>query len=235
MALLDAFLRQNNVPGIQHGSNHQIWWVPVKLFNQLPIEKWEFNRDPDMDRVAEIHDHILRAKRADGIIHLADVKNKIVCYESNHRREALKGIEDCADILIDVMWNTNDEELKEEFRRLNKAVSVSELYIAEKPVDFAELIAARDSFCKKYAMLKSTSPNSHRPAFEQNSLLDDFARITKENKISVAEMMKRLEALNTEMATRDRKKLKESVIEKCTKSGCWLFAWERRLNAKELA
>jgi len=235
MALLDAFLRQNNVPGIQHGSNHQIWWVPVKLFNQLPIEKWEFNRDPDAERVAEIHDHILRAKRADGIVHLADVKNKIVCYESNHRREALKGIEDCADILIDVMWNTNDEELKEEFRRLNKAVSVAELYIAEKPIDFAELIAARDAFCKKYALLKSTSPNSHRPAFEQNSLLDDFARITKENKISVAEMMRRLEALNTEMAIRDCKKLKENVIEKCTKSGCWLFAWERRLNAKELA
>ena len=234
MALLDAFLRQNNVPGIQHGSNHQLWWVPVKLFNQLPIEKWEFNRDPDMDRVAEIHDHILRAKRADGIIHLADIKNKIVCYESNHRREALKGIDDCADILIDLMWNTNDEELKEEFRRLNKAVSVAELYIAEKPVDFNELIVARDAFCKKYAMLKSTSPNSHRPAFEQNSLLDDFARITKENKISVPELMKRLESLNDEMSRRDRKKLKEGVIEKCIKSGCWLFAWERRLNAKEL-
>ena len=234
MALLDAFLRQNNVPGIQHGSNHQLWWVPIKLFNQLPIEKWEFNRDPDMDRVAEIRDHVMRAKRADGIIHLADIKNKIVCYESNHRREALKGIEECADVLIDLMWNTNDDELKEEFRRLNKAVSVAELYIAEKPIDFAELVAARDFFCKKYAMLKSTSPNSHRPAFEQNSLLDDFARITKENKISVPEMMKRLESLNDEMSRRDRKKLKEGVIEKCIKSGCWLFAWERRLNAKEL-
>lgn len=235
MALLDAFLRLNNVPGIQHGANHQLWWVPIKVFHQLPIEKWEFNRDPDAQRVAEIREHILQAKRADGIIYLGDVNNKIVCYESNHRREALKGIEQCADILIDVMWNTNNDELKEEFHRLNKAVSVSELYIAEKPIDFSELVAARDAFCKRYASIKSTSPNPHRPSFEQNGLLNDFAQIAKENHISVAELMKRLEALNAEMATRDRKKLKEGVIEKCVKSGCWLFAWERRLNAKELA
>lgn len=235
MAFLDAFLRANNCQGIQHGLNRQIWWIPVKLFNQLPIEKWEFNRDPDADRVAEIHEHILRVKRVDGIIYLGDIKNKIVCYESNHRREALKGIEECEVILIDVMWNTNDEELKDEFRRLNKAVSVSELYVAEKPVDFNELVAARDAFCKQYAGVKSTSPNPHRPSFEQNGLLNDFAQITKENHISVAEMMRRLEILNDEMSRRDRKKLKESVIEKCTKSGCWLFAWDRRLNAKDLA
>jgi hypothetical protein len=234
MAFLDAILRTNGCSGIQHGGNHQVWWVPVKLFNQLPIEKWEFNRDPDMDRVADIRNHVLQAKRVDGIIQLAVIGKKIVCYESNHRRMALEGIEDCADVLIDVFLNASDELLKEEFRRLNKAVSVSELYIAEKPVDFGELVAARDAFCKRYAGIKSTSPNPHRPSFEQNGLLNDFAQITKENKISVAEMMKRLEALNAEMATRDRKKLKEGVIEKCIKSGCWLFAWERRLNAKEL-
>jgi len=45
--------------------------------------------------------------------------------------------------------------------------------------------------------------------------------------------MTRLEALNTEMSTRDRKGVSDKVIEKCTKSGFWLFAWNNRLDVKD--
>jgi len=236
MALLNAFLRENNCTGLQHGENHQIWWVPVKLFNQLPIKQWKFNRPPDMDRVAEIHQHILKAKRVDGIIYLADVETDIVCYESNHRRLGIKGIDDCAHILIDIMWNATDEDVKQEFYRLNKAVSVPDLYISkEVVVQAADLIAARDTFCKKYAALKSTSANPHRPGFNQEGILNDFLEITKVHKITVDELMTRLDKLNTKMATRDRKKLTQNVIEKCEKSGLWLFAWEKRLSLRDFA
>ena len=235
MAFLDAILRTNGCSGIQHGGNHQVWWVPVKLFNQLPIEKWEFNRDPDMDRVAEIRNHILQAKRVDGIIQLAVIGKKIVCYESNHRRMALEGIEDCADVLIDVFLNASDELLKEEFRRLNKAVSVSELYIAEKPVAFNDLIAARDAFCKKYKLLKVTTDRPQRPNFNAERLLDDFVEIVKEHNISVEEMMRRLDNLNVRLSHKAiDSKLTDKVKEKCTNAGMWLFAWTGRINPKDV-
>lgn len=189
-----------------------------------------------MDRVAEIHQHILKAKRVDGIIYLADVETDIVCYESNHRRLGIKGIDDCAHILVDIMWNATDEDVKQEFYRLNKAVSVPDLYISkEVVVQAADLIAARDTFCKKYAALKSTSANPHRPGFNQEGILNDFLEITKVHKITVDELMTRLDKLNTKMATRDRKKLTQNVIEKCEKSGLWLFAWEKRLSLRDFA
>jgi hypothetical protein len=236
MALLNAFLRENGCTGLQHGENHQIWWVPVKIFNQLPIKQWKFNRPPDTDRIAEIHQHIVKAKRVDGIVYLADVEGDIVCYESNHRREALKGVSECADILIDIMWRSTDEDVKEEFFRLNKCVPVPDLYVSrEVVVEASQLIAARDTFCKKYAMLKSTSANPHRPGFNPEGVLNDFLDITKIHKITVDELMKRLDKVNAQLATRNRKKLSENVIEKCEKSGLWLYAWNKRLNVLEFA
>jgi len=236
MAFLDAFLRANDCKGLQHGENHQIWWVPVKLFNKLPIKQWKFNRPPDTDRIAEIHQHIVKAKRVDGIIYLADVGTDTVCYESNHRREALKGVDECADILVDIMWNATDEDVKQEFFRLNKCVPVPDLYVSKDViVDAAELVAARDAFCKKYSALKSTSANPHRPGFNPEGVLNDFLDITKIHKITVDELMKRLDKVNTEMATRNRRKLTQNVIEKCERTGLWLFAWEKRLNVRDFA
>jgi hypothetical protein len=36
------------------------------------------------------------------------------------------------------------------------------------------------------------------------------------------------------MAGRDKSKLAQKVIDKCEKSGLWLFAWSSKLNASEL-
>jgi len=236
MAFLDAFLREKGCTGLQHGENHQIWWVPIKIFNQLPIKQWKFNRPPDMDRVKEIHQHILKAKRVDGVIYLAVVEKEIVCYESNHRRLGVEGIEECEHILVDIMWNATDEDVKQEFFRLNKCVPVPDLYISkEAVVDTSDLIAARDAFCKKYGMLKSTSANPHRPGFNPDNLLSDFNEITKKHRITVDELMNRLDKLNAEMESRSRKKLTQNVIDKCEKSGLWLFAWEKRLVVRDFA
>jgi hypothetical protein len=236
MSFLYTVLEAKGCDGHEHGENRHIWMVPVKLFNELPINQWKFNRPPDMDRVAEIHQHILKAKRVDGVIYLAEVGTEIVCYESNHRRLGVKGVDECADILIDIMWNATDEDVKQEFFRLNKCVPVPDLYVSKDiVVETGELIAARDAFCKKYAALKSTSANPHRPGFNQEGILNDFLEITKRHKITVDEMMTRLDKLNTKMATRDRKKLTQNVIEKCEKSGLWLFAWEKRLSLRDFA
>jgi hypothetical protein len=235
MAYLDAYLRANGATGIQHGENHQIWCIPFKLFNTLPIKKWKFNRDPDPERVAEIQTHIKTSNRVDGVIQLAVVNNEMVCYESNHRREALKGVDECADILVDIMWQATDDILKEEFFRLNKAVSVAELYLAKEPIaSTVDLIAARDAFCKKYAALKSTSQNPHRPAFNPESILNDLLDITTKNQLTVDDAMTKIDALNEKMSHRDRKKLRPAVIEKCEKSGLWLFAWDRHINPREV-
>jgi hypothetical protein len=36
------------------------------------------------------------------------------------------------------------------------------------------------------------------------------------------------------MAEADKSKLSAKVVEKCEKSGLWLFAWSARINEKDL-
>lgn len=235
MAHIQKYLTDNNVVSGEHGS-HYIYWVPLNIFNDLGIERWKHNRPPDAERVAEIHAFIKESGRVDGMMYLACINKKLYCYESNHRREALVGITDVAPILVDIMWDATHEQVTAEFRRLNKAVSVPELYVTDEPaVDMSELIAARKAFCEKHKFLKVTTGRPQRPNFNSDILLDDFVAITKEHNISVEEMMRRLDNLNVRLSHKAiGSKLSEKVIEKCTHSGMWLFAWNSRLNPKDV-
>jgi len=228
------FNRKDITGGI-HG-NHHVYWVPLELFNVLPIKRWKHNRPADEDRVKEIHEHMKLTGRMDGIIYLACINDELVCYESNHRREALKGLTNLATVLVDVLWDTNHDAVKEEFLRINKAVSVPELYLEQEPNLnlYDGLKEAVDAFCENYKKLKSPSNHPQRPNFNRDTIFDEFYRVMKENNITVYELSNRLMTLNSEMAKRDKSKLSKRVIEKCEETNLWLFAWSSKLNAKEL-
>lgn len=236
MSYYQDFLKDKATGG-QHGT-HYIYWVPIDVFNQLSIDRWKFNRPPDEQRIKEIHEYMKTSKRVDGMIYLACINNKIVCYEANHRREALKGIEGMNHILVDMIWNATDDVIKEEFTRLNKAISVPELYFEEigpeTEVIFGGLKEAVDLFCDNYKDMKVGSKHPQRPNFTRDGILDEFYRVMKENRIGIQELQKRLLKLNNEMANRDKSKLSEKVIQKCQKNGLWLFAWSSKLNSDEL-
>jgi hypothetical protein len=231
--LLQKYLAENCSGTVQN--NHYTYWVPQSIFNELPIKRWKHNRPPDKDRVAEIHEFMNQSKRMDGMLYLACINKELVCYESNHRREALIGIEGMNPILVDILWDATDESVKAEFLRLNKAVSVPELYVSEDTnVDPTELIKMRDTFCETYKLLKVTTGRPNAPNFNSDMVMNEFLRIMKENKLNPSEFWTRLMRLNTQMSTRDRKKLTPKIIEKCERSGLWLFAWSRVLDGKEL-
>lgn len=234
MALFRDLLTPDKVSFEVQG-NHTVYWMPAKIFNQLPIKRWKHNRPPDEPRVQEIREWIQTSKRVDGIIYLACVDNELVCYESNHRREALKGIEGLHNILVDMMWDATDEQVKAEFFRLNKAISVPELFVTEQhEIRVDELLQAVDGFCKNYAALKSNSRHPQRPNFNRDNFLDDLHHLTKDLNIGVQEAMVRLRRLNTVLGARDKTKLSKTVVDKCEKSGLWLFAWKPHVTALDL-
>lgn len=232
MNYLQSFLKEN-ASGGSHGS-HSVYWIPISVFSQLPIKRWKFNRPPDVERVSEIHEFMKTSGRMDGIIYLAFSDNELVCYESNHRREALKGLDNIADILVDIVWEANDDTIKDEFIRLNKAVSVPELYIDKTiEIDLDKLRKAVDDFCSLYKSHKVTSGRPNRPNFNRDNLTDDLYLIMKDNKISLEDLLIKITEYNKTLLLKDKKKLSEKIVEKCNASGLWLFAWSSRLNAKE--
>jgi hypothetical protein len=234
MSYIKKFLDENSDGG-QHGS-HYIYWVPPAIFNELNIKRWKFNRPADQDRVNAIRDYVTTSKRVDGMIYLALADNDLVCYDGNHRREAIKGVLDMNPVLVDVLWEATDKIVGEEFRRLNEAVSVPEYYNSiEADNAVRESIRnAIDMFCKNYKDHKVNSKNPHRPNFNRDVFCDDFYRIMTENNIGVEDLMSKLTKLNQEMMNRDKSTLPEKVVSKCEKSGLWLFAWSSRLNSMEL-
>lgn len=234
MSYIKKFLEENAVGG-DHGS-HSVYWVNLTSFNELNIKRWKYNRPADQDRVKAIHEYMKTSKRIDGIIYLALVDHELVCYDGNHRREAIKGVTELTPILLDVLWEADDKIVGEEFKRLNEAVSVPEYYNSiEADNAVRESIRnAIDMFCKNYKDHKVNSKNPHRPNFNRDVFCDDFYRIMTENNIGVEELMSKLTRLNQEMMNRDKSELPEKVVSKCEKSGLWLFAWSSRLNSIEL-
>ena len=233
MALFREWL--NGKASVEEQGDHTVYWMPAKIFNQLPIKRWKHNRPPDDTRVAEIREWIHSSKRVDGIIYLACVDNEIVCYESNHRREALKGIEDLHNILVDMMWDATNETVKAEFFRLNKAVSVPELFVSEQTeLSAEELLTFINGFCANYGKLQSPSKHPQRPNFNRDALMDDLCNIVKETGFGITEVTRRLGELNHRLGARDKSKLSKTVIEKCERSGMWLFAWKARLTATDI-
>lgn len=230
---LKTILKSSSIGG-EHGS-HSVYWVPLKVFNtKLPIKRWKFNRPPDEERVIEIREAMKLSGRMDGIIYLGLVNDELVCYESNHRRQALLGIDSLEDVLVDIIWNATDDMLKQEFIRLNKAVSVPELYVdTVSEIDIELLRKTVDEFCKTYKTHKVSSNKPQRPNFNRDNLTDEFYRIMKEQHISLNDLMERLMLYNRELSMKDKSKLSEKIIEKCSDSGLWLFAWTSKLNEKE--
>jgi hypothetical protein len=228
MSILQEHLKTYGGP---HGSHH-VYWIPLDVFNRLPIDSWKHNRPPDIQRVEEIRAFMKESKRADGLIYLACIDNKIVCYESNHRREALKSEmpSDMAHILVDILWNATDEQVKHEFLRLNKAVSVPELYITDEVVPLEAVRSVVDAFCTNYKSLRSPSAHPQRPNFNRDRLMDEFYRVMKENHIGIDELTERLTRQNREMSQRDRRRLSPKIIAKCEAVGLWLFAWSDKLE-----
>lgn len=234
-SFIQKYLSDNSSGGA-HGSHH-VYWVPVKIFNSLPITSWKFNRPPDTERVTEIREFMKESKRVDGLIYLACVNHQLVCYESNHRREALtKDMpDDMASILVDVLWNATDDMVKSEFFRLNKAVSVPDLYVDNTSEDsVTTVLAAVETFCNKYPSLRSKNGRPNRPNYNRDNLTQEFVRLMKELNLSAEELLVRLERLNEKMAQSSHHRLTGAVVSKCQAAGLWLFAWSPVINAKNL-
>jgi hypothetical protein len=234
-SILQAHLNTAATGG-QHGS-HYIYWVSLSVFNALPTVSWKFNRPPDPERVEEIRTCMKESKRVDGLIYLACIQNQLVCYESNHRRMALKeGMpSEMATILVDMIWDATDDQVKAEFFRLNKAISVPDLFVENASEESVSVVlAAVEVFCKKYDRLKSPSGRPQRPNYNRDVFMNDIVRLMKELRIGVDELMSRLDKRNTILAGQDHSKLSQNVRQKCESSGLWLFAVSGTLNAKDL-
>lgn len=190
------------------------------------VRNWAYNRPPDETRVEDI----VKSDITDGVINVARVKGtdgcwEYVCYDGNHRREAFnRGAGKC--LLVKVEWDATHETISRNFLRINKGVSVPELYLESEigqdirmtVLETVNRISSTfPSFCKP-------SMNPQRPHFNRDTLIDELTRAIQDGHMSHIDLYDQLMRMNDRIRDRmDFLNVPEGVKSKCRKTGCYLF------------
>ncbi len=219
-------------------ANEQLFLSNNKIICEN-TKMWEFNRPPDEVRVDEIVEYIKKYNNVEGIIYVAEIKDvnknfKYVCYDGNHRIEALRKINLDIYVLIQVLWNASKEQIYNKFYNINKAISVPELYIKENnEIDLNNLKMIIQNtvvkICSKYRKYQSTSKRPSKPNFNRDKLVDNLYAFVVDNKLNNIDedkLFDQIMKLNDDYKKGlhiNLKKFNDKILTKCKTFDCHLF------------
>jgi hypothetical protein len=216
----------------------------IYLADSITITKqskiWSKNRPCDNLRVDEIKTYITKNVMVDGVIYFANLKDEgFVCYDGNHRREALKKINKNYKIIINVLEEPSPTYLRNKFISLNKCVPVTDLFLEEEPIKkniINEIMEATNYFLGQWTTHRKTSPKPRRPNFNRDTLQEKIVEIMAFCGINIKENSEHNDILDSnaiiELVTEYNNELKDHLNDvkcsetqraKCLASNCFLF------------
>lgn len=101
------------------------------LLKNYHVENYYMNREPDRERIKEIRDYYIKSskKSIDGVISSWEYKDKhLYIYDGIHRFTAAENLD--MNILIKIN-NCTEDEMRQDFKRINLSVSLPYLYLQE--------------------------------------------------------------------------------------------------------
>ena len=225
---------------LYRSGNHIGYNVKFKHINPI-CKKWSKNRNPDMERVTEMHEYYKAGGYIPRFIHLAELEGEgIVCYDGNHRRELLKLIDNGeVDCIVDVLFNASRQDVHEAFSSVNRAVDVPEIYLDDVSNIKDEVLELVKKYETKYKSFTSKTSRCRSPNFNRDVFTDNITKIYKyfNGSKTIPEIEDLLEKLNREYANgkicRPHSKYASSAIDKCKKFGLWLFL-EREVSPEHI-
>jgi len=220
--------------------NGALYCIDSNTLALLNVKSWKRNRPADEERVKEILANIQDTQRIQGIIYLAHLNSKLVCYDGNHRRLALKRYDyNMSNVLIHIIWNAPEQTIVKEFNLLNKAVSVPQIYLRNDSSDVVIVDFVR-SMVEQYPSFCSSSKICKTPNFNRDLLTDDITDIVEEYSMYTAEQIVQIlskmnDAYKKELYKFRKTSVPETTKAKCAKEGLWLFWQSRRIDRIYLA
>ena len=217
----------------------------VETVNLL-VKNWTKNREIDELRVKEICTHLNNGGWVPPILYVANVPTEgLVCYDGNHRRSAYRMSSpqhDQKPVILDVLQNHRD--IYSAFNNVNRSVPLAmidlkmDTNLSNVKVEIESLVK---EFEKQHPQLVSTSRRPNAPNFNRDNVKDQLFGFLEEIDltISVQTLKEALKLLNTAYAEGLRPgsehcRLKPKVLDKCTKSKMWLFAFRREILETDL-
>jgi hypothetical protein len=231
----------------EYDESHRLIKLNIGQLLELPVENWKPNRPPDDIRVIEIEAFI--QKKATKILQPLYIhyNPKIDVYEvldGIHRYSAMKGIKDShildKIVFVHLFIDHDHGSLISIFNNLNKTVPVPELYLgpAGDNVHQKQIIEETVEQWKK--MYKSHFSGSATSCQIPNIIRDNFINLLSElykfhnvrNKEKLLELLERCNSnikdyiLSDKKVTRFPKDFSKNQLQKCSKTGCYLFLYK---------
>ena len=230
-----------STPIHSYSSNEKLYLLDAKtLYNHT--ESWRHNRPASQKRVAEIEETIQNGTYVDNIIYLAEIidenkKRSLVCYDGNHRREALRN-SNGQRVLVNIIFNSSDEEIKQRFIILNQSNPVPELYTTE--TDNTELRSIIED-CVERLMIRfpknvSASRNPRKPNFNRDKLTDELFEFVRDKHVvslsgeSLYNSTMKLNSVYESGKHISLDKISKSIVKKVKMTGCYLFLKDFRAD-----
>jgi predicted HTH transcriptional regulator len=127
------------------------------------------------------------------------------------------------------MYSTIGEQI-DVFQPLNKSNPVPELYIRDTSKERREIVQeVVDFWQKKYKSHFSPTPKPNVPNINRDKFIDILDKLCDKYKIrqeNIQNLYDMLDEKNDELRNNIPKGLKEKTLEKCAKSGCYLFLFK---------
>lgn len=223
-------------------STYTFYYIPcfklIELRDCSCIKKWKHNRPHDEHRVLKLRKYQNLQKHVNGTIHLAYLKEEgLVCYEGNHRFQALTT--EVPHVVVDIMWNASFDDVKREFLAINSGENVSELYtkiteddtmnrVKEQIEEYTEETILVHKGCSGKGKVRA-----NRPMF----LVDDFKtkifnlyKYFSKKGFTIEQILQALDYLNDAFSTGERnieytkgKKLSDKAFQKACEMEFYLY------------
>lgn len=230
---------------LTHHGIHDLYKIPTPVFIELTnkniICRWGKNREEDKKRVETIKKYVTSKGYIDGIISLAFIGGKLQCYDGNHRRMSI--VSKLDPILVNILWEGNEQVIINEFNMINRSVSVPEIYFSNNEEVKNVINEHVRKFCNDYADHCSASKNCKAPNFNRDAYTDNITKLLDREPFStydIAILLGFINILNdcyknNELGFGVKDKIKSvKNKEKCEKSGLWLFSLQRDIDEKHL-
>ena len=226
------------------------------------IPNWRFNRPCDILRVHEIQKYISETGICDGELLLAILPDGegCVCYDGNHRLQACKLTFPKYGVRVRIITDATEQEVKQEFQRINRSIPVPTLYFSAEQFDrvllkivsdFVNQITT-DTNIKEHM---STSKRPCKPNFNRDVFVDELTVLLKDTftpdtfvgdtstDSTVDETVIQLlrswfnrmnDYIRDNIAPRTY--LSNRVADKCARTGCYFFIgdWKRYIQSVPL-
>jgi len=221
-------------------SNDRIRYEIITNPKRLCLVKgWKHNRPPDTLRVEEIVTHLKHTNTSDGQILLSVINGECVCYDGLHRLEAVKKYFPTGGIQARIMYDSTDEETRQEFTRINRGIPVPDLYFSYDEISshITKILQKfTKGFIQNYKIYLSSSRKPRKPNFNRDIFTDDIGSLIKEiysdedimkiNEDTIAELLRKTNDIIRKQHhdNTHRLKISKKAIEKCEKHKMFIFS-----------